>query len=49
MVKLQQMGEQYTITIPREYVEAKGWSKGQVLVIGFNAEGDIVLKEGRKK
>ena len=48
MVKLQEVNEQYTITLPRELVEKKGWKKGQTLVIGFDQNGDILLLEGKK-
>lgn len=49
MVKLQETNGQYFITIPKEYVENKGWKKGESLIIGFNQDGDIVIKEVKKK
>lgn len=49
MVKLQEVKGQYFITIPREYVDYKNWKKGMEIVIGFDVNGDIILKEGKKK
>jgi len=49
MVKLQEAGGQYFITIPKEYVANKGWVKGQYLVLGFNEHGDIIIKEVKEK
>lgn len=45
MVKLQESKNRYSITIPKEYVKQKGWEKGQELVLGFDHNGDIVIKE----
>lgn len=45
MVKLQESKNRFSITIPKEYVKAKGWEKGQELVLGFDHNGDIVIKE----
>jgi len=49
MVKLQQKGGQYTITIPQVFVEDKGWLKGQKLAIAYDPNGNLVLKEVVKK
>jgi len=48
MVKLQETKDRYFITFPKQLVEAKGWKKGQVLIIGFDQNGDIIIKEGKK-
>lgn len=45
MVKLQESKNRFSITIPKEYVKMKGWGKGQDLVLGFDQNGDIVVKE----
>lgn len=49
MVKLQEFKGQYFITIPKEYVLDKGWKKGQNLIIGFDTNGNIIIKEVRGK
>jgi len=44
MVKLQQTKDgQYFITLPKVLVEAKKWSKGQVLNISFNERGNLEI------
>jgi len=45
MVKLQEFKNRFFITIPKEYIELKKWSKGQELVLGFDHNGDIVIRE----
>lgn len=45
MPKLQEHKNRYFITIPKEYVKDKGWKKGQELLLGFDYEGRIVIKE----
>lgn len=49
MVKLQEYKRQFFITIPKEYVADKGWKKGQDIVIGFDTNGNLVLKSIKKK
>jgi hypothetical protein len=49
MVKLQENGGQFFITIPREYVLEKGWKKHQDICIGFDAQGNLVLKAVKEK
>ena len=49
MVKLQEYKGQFFITIPREHVADKGWKKGQNIVIGFDVNGDILLRAIKKK
>ena len=45
MVKLQEFKNRFFVTIPKEYVKSKGWVKGQELVLGFDHNGNIVIKE----
>ncbi len=49
MVKLQEYKGQFFVTIPREYVADKKWEKGQDIVIGFDASGNLILKGVKKK
>jgi hypothetical protein len=51
MVKLQESGGRFFLTIPKEYVQEKGWKKGQILVLGFDSNGNLILKDikGDKK
>lgn len=49
MVKLQETDGRYFITISKQLVELKGWKKGQVLIMGFNQDGEIIIKEGKKE
>ncbi|MEA3429778.1 MAG: AbrB/MazE/SpoVT family DNA-binding domain-containing protein [Nanoarchaeota archaeon] len=37
--------KQYTITIPKSLVGAKGWKKGDELEFVLDNKGDIVLKK----
>lgn len=43
--KLQFSKERYSITISKDLVASKGWKKGQRIAMGFDANGDIVMKE----
>ena len=45
MAKLQYNKNQYTISIPLEYVQQAQWSKGDVVTISFNERGNIELKK----
>jgi bifunctional DNA-binding transcriptional regulator/antitoxin component of YhaV-PrlF toxin-antitoxin module len=45
MVKLQEVTGRYFICIPKEYVKLKKWKKGQELAIGFDHEGNLVIKQ----
>ncbi len=40
---------QYKITIPKDLAEAKGWSSKTRLIVVMNEEGDLVLKEIKRK
>ena len=39
------MNGQYIITLPKVYVEDKGWGKGTVLDIKFNSKGNLEIEE----
>jgi len=43
MVKLQYNKNQYTVTIPTEYVNQAKLVKGDILTISFNERGNIEL------
>ncbi|MFH1399069.1 MAG: AbrB/MazE/SpoVT family DNA-binding domain-containing protein [Candidatus Woesearchaeota archaeon] len=44
MVKIQFINnKQYKITLPKQIVDAKGWKKGDTLVVKINEKGEIVL------
>jgi len=45
MVKLQENKNRWFVTIPKEYVKLKKWVKGQELVLGFDHDGKIVIKD----
>ena len=49
MVKLQETKGRYFITFPKNIVESKGWEKGEDLIIGFNQDGEIIIKCVKKK
>ena len=36
------------MTIPKEYIQQKGWKKGEVLIIGFDSNGNIIIKDLKK-
>ncbi len=45
MVKLQFPNKkQYQVTLPKQIVEAKGWKKGDKIIVKINDKGEIVLK-----
>jgi hypothetical protein len=44
MPKLQEAKGRYNITIPLELIKLKKWRKGQDLVLGFNQDGDILIR-----
>lgn len=48
MVKLQETKGRYFITFPKNIVEDKGWKKGEELIIGFNQDGNILIKSVNK-
>jgi len=48
MVKLQENKERFFISVPKEYVEQAGWSKGEILTVSFNERGNIELSNKKK-
>lgn len=48
MAKIQEVNGQFSITLPKELIEVKGWGKGKVIFFGFDSDGNIVLKEKSK-
>lgn len=43
-MKLQQMKQgQFFITLPSSIVKAKGWIKGNEIIIEINSKGEIIL------
>ena len=45
-MKLQQMKKgQYFITLPNQIVKAKGWNKGDYIVVEIDSRGNIILKK----
>lgn len=47
MVKLQQIKRQYTVTIPKIYVDQAKLKKGDDLTISFNERGNLELSKVR--
>lgn len=45
MPKLQQVKDRYFITIPKDMIIKKGWTKGQSLFFVFNEKGEIAIKD----
>ena len=45
MPKLQESGDRYFITIPKDMVEKKGWKKAQPLFFTWNERGNIEIHE----
>ncbi|MFC1753063.1 hypothetical protein ACFL96_06670 [Thermoproteota archaeon] len=44
MVRLQfDQNKQYKLTLPKALIEAKGWKKGDVIAVGLDETGNIVL------
>lgn len=48
-MKLQDNKGQFKLTIPRDLVKVKGWKQGTELVVVMTAEGDLIIKEIKKK
>ena len=49
MVKIVNNRGQYNITIPRDIIEAKGWSSKTKIRFVEDTEGNIILKVIKKK
>lgn len=45
MVKLQESKNRCSITILKQFVKAKGWEKGQELLVNLNDKEDIEIKK----
>lgn len=45
MPKIQCQREQFTITIPREYILQSGLKKGDLMTISFNERGNIEFQK----
>lgn len=45
MAKIQYNKNQYTITLPKEYVEQAGLNKGDVCTINFNERGNLEIRK----
>lgn len=45
MPKIQCTGDQYTITIPKEYILQANLQKGDLMTISFNERGNLELKK----
>jgi len=43
--KIQYNKNQYTITIPTEYIEQGKFQKGEVLTFSFNERGNLELRK----
>ena len=48
-MKLQDNKGQYRLTIPKDLAKIKGWKQGTELAVVMNSEGDLVIKEIKKK
>ena len=48
MVKIQYNKCQYTITIPKEYIEQANLTKGESVTISFNERGNLEIAKIRK-
>jgi hypothetical protein len=44
-MKLQFVGNRYTLTVPKEIVDFKHWEKGQKLIFSFDKDGSLFLIE----
>ena len=45
MVKIQNNGSQFTVTVPKEYIVQAGLGKGDVVTVSFNERGNLELKK----
>ena len=45
MVKLQEVKQKFSVTIPKEYIAQAKWQKGDDLTVSFNERGNIELKK----
>lgn len=45
MVKLQYNKQQYSITIPKEFVKQAGLDKGDIVTVSFNERGNLEIRK----
>jgi len=45
MVKIQESGGRFWVTIPKTKMKIKGWKKGQELDWSFDRDGNLVLMQ----
>lgn len=45
MAKIQYNGKQYSLIIPKAYIDQTKWKKGTIVTISFNERGNLELKE----
>ncbi len=45
MAKIQYNKSQFTLTIPKPYIDQAGWKKGDVITVSFNERGNLELKK----
>ena len=44
-MKLQQMNNQYFVTLPSQIIRAKGWTKGDIIKIEIDLKGNLILRK----
>ena len=49
MVKIQQSGDTFMVTVPGEIMRMAGLEKGDILNWSFNERGNMELRKGKKK
>jgi bifunctional DNA-binding transcriptional regulator/antitoxin component of YhaV-PrlF toxin-antitoxin module len=45
MAKIQFNQKQFTLTIPKEYIEQAGLKKGDIVTVSFNERGNLEIKK----
>ena len=48
-MKLQDNKGQFKLTIPKDLAKIKGWKQGTEVIVVMNPEGDLIIKEIKKK
>lgn len=48
MVKIQYNKRQYSVTIPREYIDQARLEKGDVVTVSFNERGNLEIAKVKK-
>jgi len=44
-MRLQESKGRFSVSIPKDLVDAKQWTKGQRLFLAFNEKGNIEIRE----